>query len=122
MAKQLEPWGRASKGTASLAMFRAAIISVNTGVSLLIFPLNFAARMESISFMSACCCLILNSTGLALLVMVSGFRSVMILTLFISWGASIQMGVVSLGARSRQTVTSLSGLAPSVVTLLISLV
>ena len=71
--------------------------------------------------MSACCCLILspfprfefrkktlsyfvqiwNLTGVASLVRVSGFRSVLIFNLSISLGVSIRIGVVSMGARSR---------------------
>ena len=83
--------------------------------------------MESISLMSAYCCSILspfprlefrkntlnsfvqilNSTGVASLVNVSGFRSVLIFTLSVSWAASTGIGVASLGARSRQSVTSI---------------
>ena len=64
---------------------------------------------------------ILNSTGIVSFVSVSGFRSTLILTLSTSCGCSILIGVVSFGATSRQSVTSLSSLALSVVMLPISL-
>ena len=103
-------------------MFWAATISVNTGVTS-IFLLSFAARTESMSLMSAFCCSILsslprlklrkktlnsfvqslNSTGVASLVNVSGFRSVLILTLSATWDGSTQTDVASLGARSRHS-------------------
>ena len=104
------------------------------------FPPYFAANIESISLMSACCSLIfspfprlelrkntlnsfvqiLNLTVGASFVSVSGFRSTLIFTLSVSCACSTRIGVVSLGAKSRQSVTSLSNLACSIVMLSIS--
>ena len=116
IAKQLVPCGRASIGTALPAMLCAASASVKTGVSSLIFPLSLAAKTELISLIKACCCSILspfhrlelrkntlnsfvqilNSTGVALLVSVSGyfyFDFVCLLCLFYSdWCSFFRCG------------------------------
>ena len=119
-------------------MFWATLYSVKTRVSSSIFPISLAAKTESMSLMSACCCSILspfvtlelrkntlnyfaqipNFIGVASFVRVSGFKFVLILTLSLSWGVSMSMGVASLGARRRHSMTSLSSLAFSVVMML----
>ena len=58
---------------------------------------------------------ILNLTGVASFVSVSGFKSTFILTLSVSCGCSIWIGVASFGVTSRQSVTFLLSLALSAV-------
>ena len=138
IAKQLLPSGRESKGTASPAMFCAAIASVNTGVSSSILPLNFAARTESISLL-----LLLYSVSFSQVrALENDFKflgpdlkfdrcgvvnqsfwfqiSSYLYFVRVSGCFYTNWGVVSLGARSRQSVTSLSSLACSIVMLSIS--